>query len=390
MKTAYKTFLAGTTLATILGGAILTNGAYAVANNLVQTDFSGATCDGATLNAHNMICEDNAGIKTFFLPSGDYILGEDINLGDGSLVINAGNASLDLSTHEIKNTTDSNPVIGLSGAHTFAISGSGKITSATGAYTHALRVEGASATELATFTVSGTSTITGAFIQKANATIDSGNFVSNGTGGGLESDASNVTINGGTFTAGNADAYYIHGSASNTVTVNGDTFTNSGADGAGISVEGDLGTLKITGGTLSGPTTGLSLGVTPATTALSGGSYISTGTGEYSYGGIVVGNVDNINVLSTLLAAGSSYSDSSALVGGTAPYTFAYLKEKTITITDGSSTPATEDESGVKSPNSGFITGENNATASLATAAVVATGLAAAGLGLKKAAKKEA
>ena len=398
MKTSHKILTASTALATIMGGGLLlSNNTYAATVGLTQADFTftDAACTSHEANAKGISCYDVSGDHYYQISAGDYQLDENIDFGTGVAFTAGESFSLDLNGKTLSgsNTT----VIELDSTNN-TISGSGAITNPVSGVSFTARgvYTGGNLTSRNNLTVTG-GTFGSVGMYGVNATITGGTYTGSGWSMAAEFSETNAVINGGTFSAPAASAAYFNQGADSTLEINGGSFTSEADNGIEF-MEG-VKNLKITAGTFTGKVSGLAFDVAPTAATLSGGTYVATGTGEYDYGGIVIYGADDISVLSGLLASGASYSDPSAERGGTDPNFFVYLKNKRVTISNGSrvfpeaaeeDTEETTSGSSAKSPNAGFTSAEANAATSVIATAIAATALTAAGLGIKKSLKKEA
>ena len=341
---------------------------FAAAVSLTQADFTFADCDDTTANAKGIICYDLGTSKAYGVPAGEYMLGENISLGAGSIFTNGASFSLDLNGKTLSNSIDGNTVLELDSTNN-VISGTGTIAStgySNGVSAYGVFDDEGNLTTRNNVVINGNPNIRGLNANGVTLTINGGTFTSTGLGGALDlGDNGITTINNATVTTTNSDGVYIYGGK---LTINGGTFTANSF--SAITSEGVLDSLTITGGTFSGNGAGLALVGVPRSAALSGGTFITTGEtgGIEVYGPITLaGEVDPTD-LDSLLAEGASYSDPTATRTGDAPFYFVYLTNKNVTITNGSTptpAPAEESSSTIGAPDSGRSTKETSATTSI-------------------------
>ena len=391
MKTSTKLSATAVALTIAMGGGLyLSNSAYAAAVGLTQADFTfeDAACTTHTPNAKGISCYDVSGVKYYQISAGEYKLDGDVNLGTGAAFTSGDSFSLDLNGKTLS-ASSTNPVIELDSTNN-TISGSGAITNNTSDISFTARGEysGATLVSRSNVTING-GTFGAAGFYGTNTTINGGTFTGGEWSMAVELSETNGKINGGTFSAAGASAMYFNQGADSTLEINGGSFTSAGDNG--IEIMDGVKDLKITGGTFTGKVAGIAFDMAPTAAALSGGTYIATGTDEYSYGGIVMWSQDNTNALSSLLAAGASYSDGNAAKGGTDPNWFVYLTNKRVTIGNGSIIivdPTAEEASTasatVGAPNSGFSTKETSAATSIVASILAAGTLVASIFGIRK------
>lgn len=374
---------------------------FAAAISLTQADFTFADCDDHTANAKGIICYDLSGTNAYKIPAGDYILGENINLGTGSAFTSGVTFSLDLNGKSITNSSDMAPALELD-ATTNTISGTGTIASTS--YAAGVSANGVwdeMSGELTTRTttiINGNPSIKTLSANGVTLTINGGTYTSNGMGGAINlGDDIIATINNAEATATAGDAMYIYGGK---LTINGGKFTSQGS--LGICAEGKLDALTITGGTFTGKSAGLSLTGIPTSASLSGGTYSATGSDDWDLGPIVVMDDEvGTTTLSSFLAPGAAYSDSSFELNEDSFIPTVYLTKKSVTITNGSSsddegeeTPAAEEStsssSSIGAPDSGRSTKETASATTSALATLLASSAILGGIyaGKKVLAKK--
>ncbi len=271
---------------------------------------------------------------SYIFGAGDYTLGENITFDSQEQLVFDGASSFDLSGKT------------LSGGDISNFDGVIKVKSGI------LTISGG--------TISGRTNVAGGTVTINNLTNTGTTNITGGT----------VVINSGIFSADMESAIYA-GGASN-ITINGGTFTSAQDKGLEAIHWGDdtfdfSGVLKINGGTFTGNTHGLLVGDSSQTPniTLAGGTFKYTGTNE-TFGAIGVSSLDEIptSVLNDLLASGYSYSDATATVASEYIYT-AVLTGRSVTVTGGNIDPDDQDSESASTDDS--TTGSSSSTTSVGT-----------------------
>ena len=407
--------------------------AFAASIELAQADFDAAVCaDEPAATAKGIKCF-TGGLYT--LAKGDYKLTSNITLPDdaGLFLNDNGDYTLDLGSYTLAGHNNGNVLGIMNFGHSTTITG-GTITNSN----DTVYVFGSNATfknttiksterdalyvadadtngdntpdtpsktilENVTATglvaVDGTSTLTingGTYTGNMSAAASTYYDYMNQTGGG------NLVINSGTFAGGTWGASAVYTYTNGTLTINGGTFTSS--EDAGVMAEGGTKSVTITDGVFTGKYAGLSISDINTTVKLSGGTYKYTGeSNEYRpAGAIVLTGTEQGSDLLKLLADGYKYTDETADKkvntfedphgGDPEIYRFAFLTGKSVDIykpnSSSEAAAATENDSTVGSPDSGFLTsGLANANARIIATAAAATILTGLGFVIYKTAK---
>ncbi|MDO4889507.1 MAG: hypothetical protein Q4A25_02350, partial [Candidatus Saccharibacteria bacterium] len=247
--------------------------------------------------------------KTYTLTSGEYELGEDLNLSDDSRLVITGNVSIDLNSHTIKST------------HTPVV----EVTN-TGA-----------------FTLSGTGGINGSLYTSGTLTINGGTYGSMTGGGAINiNDGANVTINDGTFQADASSAIYIMNYANATnIVINGGTFTSNGDYGIQAEIEPTTSSIEIKGGTFTGAKAGLGIMGPSSVFKLSGGTFNSGASGVGAIEVTAPSGAATAETINTMLVSGYKYSDATINTGTNYGMSAAFLTAKSVTVESKTTTPTT-------------------------------------------------
>ena len=406
--------------------------AFAASIELAQADFDAAVCaDEPAATAKGIKCF-TGGLYT--LAKGDYKLTSNITLPDdaGLFLNDNGDYTLDLGSYTLAGHNNGNVLGIMNFGHSTTITG-GTITNSG----DTVYVFGSDATFKNT-TIKSTER-DALYVADAD-TDEDGNpdtpskaILENVTATGLVAvdDTSTLTINGGTYTGNNAapaamtygnggnliinsgtftgggnelwGASAVYANADGAVTINGGTFTSS--KDAGVMAEGGTKSVTITDGVFTGKYAGLSISDINTTVKLSGGTYKYTGeSDEYRpAGAIVLTGTEQGSDLLKLLADGYKYTDETADKkvntfedphgGDPEIYRFAFLTNKSVDVykpnSSSETAAATESDSTVGSPDSGFLTsGLANANASIIATVAAATILTGLGFVIYKTAKR--
>ncbi|MBR1647176.1 MAG: hypothetical protein IJ685_10420, partial [Selenomonadaceae bacterium] len=167
----------------------------------------------------------------YTLSAGDYELGGDIDLNGAYLMISTGTVTLNLGTHQLS-TSNANRVVYVKDDGNLTVNGTGSIVASNNA-SAGIFVYSTDQSKTAKLTVNG-GTITGG--------SSSFGICGNGTAGAGKTE---ITISGGTISG----AVGIYHPQDGTLKISGGTITGTDDEGSGIEIRS--GTLNVSGGTIS-------------------------------------------------------------------------------------------------------------------------------------------
>ena len=376
--------LAAAPVAALTFGIFATNSVSAASYTLNQTSITAAIADPG--NAHDGItCDDSE--YSCDLAAGDWTLGSDVDM--------------DSSYYSLYLTNS----ISLTGSSSYTLTGGIVVKSAE-------------------TTISNLNVVGNIYSSGTTSVV---NLYSNTVSGALGANSGTLNVFSGTYTNDTNDAVNVGDNA--TVNIYGGTFTTQGTSSATVAVANDstsASTLRISGGTFNGylaiiadNEAGYAEG--PVNIYISGGTFngdacglfvadpslntivLSGGTYNGTYGILAYG--DSTSVLTNLLASGYYYTNSAMSVdddssgdaivyitGNTTVTTNATNDDTDESSSTSSSSSSSDSDSStsVGTPDSGYMTGEANASSGILASAAAATVLAGTALATKKKISKRA